>query len=544
MQTTFPAFPLPSLESLIDYAPLTVGTEATIWDAITLMNQSQPVAQRIFVVENLRVVGLFSLENVLEVVKSEVDLKSSKITEAMRTSIIKVKYSHLEYTQLILNIFADLKGLPVVIEDEKEQLLGYIIPEKNRDFLFKIYKSKITQSEYSALEETHENKNIEALLFIKSSVESHSEAIMFTDLTGRVIDVNSSFINLFKYNREKLNELGGLSFLWNNTEEYEQILTSIKQGKFWHNSLEIRVENGDIFYTIVRIYPINDSMKKVIGMMSVYHINITEDIKLQQQLSLKVDESKKLEEELKQALEREKELNELKSRFISMTSHEFRTPLSTILSSSELLENYRHKWNEEKQIKHFNRINKAVKHMTNLLSDVLFFGKAEAGKIDCNPEKFDLVEYSRQLIEDIQINHNNKQKDGGNININFITNKDTLNCQIDEKVVGHILNNLLSNAVKYSLPETTVDFTLDSQKEKVVFEIKDEGIGIPSDDLPSLFDSFHRCKNVGNIPGTGLGLSITKKCVDMLNGEINVTSEIGVGTKFTITIPLSNCCNR
>ena len=97
--------------------------------------------------------------------------------------------------------------------------------------------------------------------------------------------------------------------------------------------------------------------------------------------------------------------------------------------------------------------------------------------------------------------------------------------------------------MKYSLPDTSVEFTLYSQQEKVVFEIKDEGIGIPSDDLPSLFDSFHRCKNVGNISGTGLGLSITKKCVDMLNGEIKVTSKIGVGTKFTITIPLGNCCN-
>jgi len=182
--------------------------------------------------------------------------------------------------------------------------------------------------------------------------------------------------------------------------------------------------------------------------------------------------------------------------------------------------------------------------MTNLLSDVLFFGQAEAGKFVCNPEILDLVEYSRQLIEDVQLNYNNKQTDTPDVKINFTTNKDTLICKIDEKIIGHILNNLLSNAVKYSLPGTFVNFSLYSQQEEVIFEIKDEGIGIPSEDLPSLFDSFHRCNNVGNIPGTGLGLSITKKCVDMLHGEINVTSEVGVGTKFTIIIPLGNCCSK
>ena len=111
---------------------------------------------------------------------------------------------------------------------------------------------------------------------------------------------------------------------------------------------------------------------------------------------------------------------------------------------------------------------------------------------------------------------------------------------MDEKILGHILNNLLSNAIKNSQPGTTVKFTLSSQQERAVFEIQDRGIGIPSEDLPSLFDSFHRCNNVGNIPGTGLGLSIVKKCVDMQEGEINVISEVGLGTTFTVTIPLNN----
>ena len=655
MQTALPAFSLLSLENLIDYAPLTVGTDATIWDAITLMNQSQLITQRVFVVENRRAVGLFSLENVLEVVKSEVDLKNSKITEVMKTLAIKINDSSLQDKELVLKVLADLEE-PVLIENEKKHFLGYIAPEKISSLLLKEYQFKIKQAEQgnNELQENLQFKSIalnaanngivvfDARLVSKPIVYANPE---FKRICGenrfQGKGSKSKFIENIKYEINKLLQSysyypfkNGNIILRNyckygkeswyqfsvspifdcekKISHYICIQTDITKHKYTEMSLLITQEklqhllssSAGVVYSsdflkdhsitfiseniadmtgykveeilcdsnfwISHIHPEDmqlfiAELPKIFTQDKVnieyrflhsdgYYIWIYEQSKLAKDdegnpleiiaYCIDITERKQIEEDFKQALEKEKELNELKSRFISMTSHEFRTPLSTILSSSELLENYRHKWNEEKQIKHFGRINKAVKHMTNLLSDVLFFGKAEAGKLTCNPEALDLVEYSRQLIEDVQINHNNnKQTDVAGIFINFTTNQDTLKCKIDEKVLGHILNNLLSNAVKYSLPDTSVDFTLYSQQEKVVFEIKDEGIGIPSDDLPSLFDSFHRCKNVGNISGTGLGLSITKKCVDMLNGEIKVTSKIGVGTKFTITIPLGNCCN-
>lgn len=554
MQAVYPASCLASLGKLIDYAPPTVAPETTVWDTIASMNQSQPPLKQVLIVENRRVVGVFSWEDVLRVVESEINLRNSKITEVMKTSVIKVKYSDLEDIYLILDIFAEFKALPLLIEDEKEHLVGYITPENINDFLFKEYKLKITEAEYIgninqeiiseiySLEETSQIEDLEALFYVEQAAESNSEAIIITDLTGRVIFINQSFRKTFKYNREKLNQLGGLSFLWNNKEKYEQLLASIKQGKFWHNGLSIKVETGDVLYTSVRIYPIKDFTGKIIGMMSINHTNVTEEIKLQQSLRFKINESKQLEESLQQALDKEKELNELKNSFISMTSHEFRTPLSTILSSSELLENYRNKWDEEKQLKHFNRIKTAVKHMNNLLNDVLFFGKFEAEEVNGNPANLDLVEFSRQLVEDVLINQRNQPIERPNITINFITKNTTLSSKIDEKTLGHILNNLLSNAIKYSLPGTSVNFTIYSQNKRAIFEIEDEGIGIPSEDLPSLFDSFYRCKNVGNIQGTGLGLSIVKKCVDMLKGEISVTSEVEVGTKFTVSIPLKRCC--
>ncbi|MEA5513719.1 PAS domain S-box protein [Nodularia sp. UHCC 0506] len=250
-----------------------------------------------------------------------------------------------------------------------------------------------------------------------------------------------------------------------------------------------------------------------------------------------ITEHKQLEAELKVALETEKELHELKSRFVSMTSHEFRTPLSTILSSSELLEHYRHKWTEEKQLTHLHRIQTAVKRMTEMLNDVLVIGKVEAGKLDYRPKCFDLVEYCRDLLAEVQVNQNNMCV------IYFNTQHISMPCCMDEKLLGHILNNLLSNAIKYSSDDSTIKFSLACQEEQAIFKIQDQGIGIPQEDIPRLFESFHRARNVGNILGTGLGLSIVKNCVDLHQGNISVTSTLGVGTVFTVTLPLNNYFN-
>ncbi|MBD2692537.1 PAS domain S-box protein [Anabaena catenula] len=241
---------------------------------------------------------------------------------------------------------------------------------------------------------------------------------------------------------------------------------------------------------------------------------------------------KQLEQELRIALEREKELNELKSRFISMTSHEFRTPLSTILSSSELLEHYSHKWTHEKQLTHLHRIQAAVNRMTEMLNDILVIGKGEAGKLEYRPLLFDLVKYCRQLVEEVRLNLKSQHL------VNFSSQYQSISCYMDEKLLGHILSNLLSNALKYSPDGSLVNFNLSFQEGQAVFEIQDQGIGIPEEDMPRLFESFHRARNVGNILGTGLGLAIVKKCVDIHQGRINVNTLLGVGSNFTVTLPL------
>ncbi len=216
-----------------------------------------------------------------------------------------------------------------------------------------------------------------------------------------------------------------------------------------------------------------------------------------------------------------------------MTSHEFRTPLSTILSSADIIRKYNHKLSEEKKLHHLEQIRLSIKNMTQMLDDILLIGKAEAGKLEFQPTPLDLVQFCSALVEEMQISTNTHI-------ITFVTQGECLSACMDEKLLRHIFSNLLSNAVKYSTQGSTVSFVLICEQEEVIFQIQDEGIGIPAADSAQLFNSFHRASNVGTISGTGLGLAIVKKSVDLHGGKIAVKSEVGVGTTFIVTIPLQN----
>lgn len=248
---------------------------------------------------------------------------------------------------------------------------------------------------------------------------------------------------------------------------------------------------------------------------------------------------KRAEAELTLALKKEREFSELKSRIITTISHEYRTPLTTILSSAEFLENYGHKLTEERKLKHLQRIQVSSQHLTKLVNDVLFFGQAEAEKLRFNPVPINLEQFCQEVVEEICSSNPNQTA------ITFSTRGNCTHACLDEKLLRQILANLLSNAIKYSpiskekcSLETTVEFELECTEGIARFHIQDKGIGIPAEDLPQLFESFHRANNVGTIPGTGLGLAIVKQCVDLLEGQISVESAEGQGTTFTVTLPL------
>jgi signal transduction histidine kinase len=242
----------------------------------------------------------------------------------------------------------------------------------------------------------------------------------------------------------------------------------------------------------------------------------------------------KLNAEIYEALESEKKLNELKSRIITVISHEYRTPLTTILSSAELLERYSHKWAEQRKITHLKRIQSAANHLTDLVGDILDISQVEAGQLDFSPSPLNLESFCRQLVEELQ------RSDACEHSLTFASLGDCSSCIVDEKLIRQIFTNLLLNAIKYSAQGSTVQFNLRCQGDKVVFQVQDEGIGIPIEDQAQLFKPFERASNVGTISGTGLGLAIVKRLVDLHSGEIAVESAVGVGTTFTVTLPLNS----
>lgn len=235
-------------------------------------------------------------------------------------------------------------------------------------------------------------------------------------------------------------------------------------------------------------------------------------------------------QELSTALEHEKELNALKSRFISMASHEFRTPLATILSSLSLIKNYMETKDTEKQLKHIDRMKSAISHLTDLLEDTLSIGKIEEGKIQFTPEKILIDEFSSMLVQEMQL----IAKIGQVINYSHNGHSEVVN---DRKVLKRIMLNLISNAIKFSKENTEVCVSTTTNDKSFILIVKDEGMGISEQDQERLFERFFRTENAFNIQGTGLGLNIVAKYIELLNGTIDVKSKINEGSVFTVNLP-------
>ena len=235
--------------------------------------------------------------------------------------------------------------------------------------------------------------------------------------------------------------------------------------------------------------------------------------------------------ELNVALAEEKELNRLKSNFISMVTHEIRTPLALILCSSEILSRYLDRLAPEKRSEHLRTIDSAVQRMSDLLEDVLLFSKAEAGRMEFNPVEMDLKKFCATLVDEL-------------LSATSRRCPIKLACDIseparaDENLLRHVLSNLISNAAKYSPPGTPVNISVSRDGGDAIFVVQDHGVGIPTEDRKRLFTPFYRGKNVATIPGTGLGLVIVKHCVERQGGRIEIESAENLGTRVSVRLPL------
>ncbi len=247
-----------------------------------------------------------------------------------------------------------------------------------------------------------------------------------------------------------------------------------------------------------------------------------------------ISQQKQVEANILNTLKKEQELSELKSRFISMASHEFRTPLSAILSSAILIEKLNSPGKEDRRLGYVSKIRSNIKNLVVILNDFLSLSKLQEGKVVAEPTAFDFVDFSKSITEEMEGIKQNGQT------IILKHQHPTMEVFLDSKLLRHIVFNLLSNAIKYSEENKEITFKINSNNKQLFLEVTDQGIGIPKEDQNNMFQRFFRAKNVTNIEGTGLGLNIVKQYIELMGGTINLKSELNKGTTFFVEIPLKN----
>lgn len=362
------------------------------------------------------------------------------------------------------------------------------------------------------LELQHTKERVEAIL------NNSSDAIIFATFDGKIKQINPAFNELYGYSYDEWERSLLILTSPENAPKLVQTLETVVQtGKSQRLELVCQREDGTTFDADVAFAP-TAHQNQIEGIVC----NVRD-----------VTERKQVEAAMRTALEQARELNELKSRFTSMVSHEFRSPLTVILSSSGLLEKYGDQMVEDKKRHHFSQIQIQVKRLTTLLDDVLMLSRAENISIETNAEPVDLTHFCQTII-------NEQQSTTSQHTIQFTVTGENRPVVIDSKLMQQAITNLLSNAIKYSPKGGDIDFELTYETRQVSLQIKDRGIGIPEEDQKRLFEHFHRAKNVGTISGTGLGLPIVKQAVEAHGGRLTFESTADSGTTFTIILPGEN----
>lgn len=371
-------------------------------------------------------------------------------------------------------------------------------------------------------------------------LNSVGDGVYGVDLEGRVTFVNPAAAHMIGWEAADLigksmhhlvhhSRLDGSPYPVEKCPIYaafqDGIVHRVNQEVFWR-------KDGTHFPVEYISTPMRDEQGKLVGAVVAFR-DITQrrwaESILQQANEALEQKVQERTAELQHLNEQLKELSDLKSRMVSMVCHEFRNPLNNISLSVSYLDRYKDQLSGEQKGKYLKDIQANVERMTTMIDDILVIGMVEARKIELQPVELDLVEFCRSLTAEIQLTAPQNP-------IHFTSQCPSLRVHMDKRLLRSILTNILSNSIHYSPPEKKIQFKLSSQANQIMFQVKDQGIGIPAEDIPQLFDPFHRGRNVSNIPGTGLGLSIVKKFVDLQQGTIDVSSKVGRGTLFTVQL--------
>ncbi|AOW20674.1 PAS domain-containing sensor histidine kinase [Urechidicola croceus] len=373
-----------------------------------------------------------------------------------------------------------------------------------------------------------QNQEVFNLLF-----EAISEGVVVVDIKQNIVIANTSAEEMFGYdknelNGEHLNVLIPNNYHSGHGHHFKGFMKDREKRRMGLgrdvNGLK---KNGTIFPIEAGLNPFEVAGKFYV--MAIV-IDITERKNYTENLEQIVKERTK---QLEEALNKEKELNELKTKFLSLVSHEFKTPLSGILTSAILLEKYKLTEHQERRDKHIKTITDKVQYLNNILSDFLSLEKLETGKVNYSFKTFNLS----KIVNEVVYNANMLLKEGQKIN--YPENIEGVSMQFDEKIMELALSNLVHNAIKYSPENSIIDIVIEQDKTTTIFKVKDEGIGIPKNEQKNIFNRYFRAENATLTQGTGIGLNIVKNHIENLGGTIDFESEENKGSIFTITLPNS-----
>jgi PAS domain S-box-containing protein len=341
--------------------------------------------------------------------------------------------------------------------------------------------------------------------------------MIFRSSDAKFVLVNDAFLNWTGYGRDEvLGRTGSDLRLWEDPADRERYWKDVRlSGSIRGRECRVRNRAGRISTMLIS--------GVTIELNGMDHLLV---------MGVDISERKRAEVELLRTLERETELNQLKSNFVSMVSHEFRTPLGIIQSSAELLREFYQKMPEGERDQQLDSITRNTRRMATLMEEMLVLSRLDAGKVEFQPCASDLGRFCRRLVDEVLSATNRR------CGIELSLASPTLNARADERLLSHIFTNLLSNAVKYSESGSTVIFTVERDGAGAVCTIRDHGIGISVQDQQHLFKAFHRGSNVGTRPGTGLGLLLVKRCVELHHGTVQLVSQVGEGTTVTVRLPV------
>lgn len=362
------------------------------------------------------------------------------------------------------------------------------------------------------------------LRFYASLQENVSDAVITTDLDFRIQSWNRAAEMIYGWGADEVIGKSVTEILhtaYASAAERQQARQALLQQGYGSGEVLQYRKDGAPLYVLYSVTLLKDQQGVPYGIVAVNH---------------DITRHKQAEAALQQALQTEKELSELKSRFLAMASHEFRTPLTTILMLAETLRTYRHRLTEEQMTQRLNNMLAQVSHLKAIMDDVLQLAQLQARRDEFNPIMLDLDALCRTIVAELQ----NQPAVTARLHYSCAGAIPLINA--DQRLMRQIISNLVTNALKYSAPEKIVHVTLTHGAAALLLQVQDEGIGIPAADLPPLFQPFHRASNVSSFSGTGLGLAITKAAVERHGGAITVESQMGVGTIFTVSLPL--CARR